>query len=73
MVRDHFYKNVNKEMGWDLKFLHLISCSVHRFPVCLRASRLTLLCLGSPLELVNRAPLLFGNPVGVYVIEDLVR
>lgn len=41
MVRDHFYKEVSKVMGWDFRSLHLISCSSHRFTGCLGTSHLT--------------------------------
>lgn len=50
MVRAHFYKEVSKIMGWDFGSLHLISCSVHRFPVCLGTNCLTPLFVTSLLE-----------------------
>lgn len=41
IMRDHFYKEASKVVGWDFKSLRLISCSSHRFTGCFWASHLT--------------------------------
>lgn len=72
MVRDHFYKEVSKIMGWDFRSLHLISCSVHKFPVCIGTNCLNALFLNFPLEIgLTAFPYFVGNSVRVNIVRDL--
>lgn len=57
-------------MSWDFRSLHLISCSVHKFPVCLWTNCLTHLFFSSPLELGITVFLYF---VGTSVRVNIVR
>lgn len=57
-------------MGWDFRSLHLISCSVHKFPVCLGTNCLTPMFLSCPLGVGLTE---FPYFVGTYVRIDIIR
>lgn len=68
MVKDHFYKEVSKIMGFSL--LSFISCSAHKFPVCLGTNCLTPLFLSSPLGKGKTAfPYFMGICVSVNIVS----